>query len=49
MTEKAEKLFKDALGNDKLKVRLESLKDPKVSAMLEVSEESRRMQDMMRM
>ena len=49
LTEKAEKLFKDALGNDKLKVRLESLKDPKVSAMLEVSEESRRMQDMMRM
>ena len=48
-TEKAEKLFKDALHNDQLKVRLESLKDPKVSAMLEVSEESRRMQDMMRM
>ena len=49
LTEKAEKLFKEALGNDQLKVRLESLKDPKVSAMLEVSEESRRMQDMMRM
>lgn len=47
--EKAEKLFKEALGNDKLKVRLESLKDTGVSAMIELSEESRRMQDMMRM
>ena len=49
LSEKAEKLFREALAQDKLKVRLETLKDPKVSAMLEVSEESRRMQDMMKM
>ncbi|MBQ7916354.1 MAG: molecular chaperone HtpG [Firmicutes bacterium] len=48
-SEKAAKLFQTALNNDKLKVRLESLKDAKVSAMIELSEESRRMQDMMRM
>jgi molecular chaperone HtpG len=47
--EKAAKLFQTALANDKLKVRLDSLKDAKVSAMIELSEESRRMQDMMRM
>ncbi len=46
---KLEKLFTKALGKEKLKVRLESLKDESVSAMIELSEESRRMQDMMRM
>ena len=47
--EKAEKLFKKALNNDKLKVRVESLKDESISAMIELSEQSRRMQDMMKM
>ncbi len=47
--ETAEKLMREALGNENLKVRLDSLKDTTVSAMLEVSEESRRMNDMMRM
>lgn len=49
LTEKAESLFKKALNNDALKIRLESLKDAKVAAMIEQTEESRRMQDMMRM
>lgn len=49
LSEKAEKLFREALGQEKLNVRLESLKDPKISAMIELSEESRRMQDMMKM
>ena len=44
----SEKL-KKALKNDKLVVKLEKLKDKKVSSMLTVSEESRRMADMMKM
>ncbi|MBO4911253.1 MAG: molecular chaperone HtpG [Butyrivibrio sp.] len=46
--ELAEKL-KKALKNDKLAVKLEKLKDKKVSSMLTVSEESRRLADMMKM
>lgn len=46
---KLEELFKKALSKDTLKVRLESLKDESISAMIELSEESRRMQDMMKM
>ncbi len=41
--------IKKALKNDKLKIKLEKLKDKKVSSMLTVSEESRRMADMMKM
>ena len=41
--------IKKTLGNDKLKVRLEKLKDKKMSAVLTVSEESRRMAEMMKM
>ncbi len=41
--------IKKALKNDKLTVKLEKLKDKKVSSMLTVSEESRRMADMMKM
>ncbi len=44
----AEKI-KKALKNDKLTVKLEKLKDKKVSSMLTVSEESRRMAEMMKM
>lgn len=47
-TELAE-LFKKTLGNDKLEVKLEKLKDKKVSSIITLSEESRRMQDMMKM
>jgi len=41
--------IKKALKNDKLTVKLEKLKDKKVSSMLLVSEESRRMAEMMKM
>ena len=40
-------VFRDALKNDKLEVKVENLKNEKVAAMMTLSEESRRMQDMM--
>ena len=43
------KLMKKALNNDKLTVKVEKLKDEKISSVLTLSEETRRMQDMMRM
>ncbi|MCI9298779.1 MAG: molecular chaperone HtpG [Lachnospiraceae bacterium] len=43
------KLMKKALKKDKLAVKLEKLKNKKISSMLTISEESRRMQDMMKM
>ena len=42
-------VFKKALNNDKLEVKVERLKNANVSAMVTLSEETRRMQDMMRM
>ena len=42
-------VFRDALKNDKLEVKVENLKNEKVAAMMTLSEESRRMQDMMKM
>ena len=42
-------LFRKALSDDQLKVRLEDLKDEKTAAMLTVDEQSRRMMDMMKM
>ena len=42
-------LFKEASGSDKLKITLESLVDASVPAILNVSEDSRRMDDMMKM
>lgn len=47
--EALETLFKKALENDTLKVQVESMKSDSVSALLLLSEESRRMEDMMRM
>ncbi|MBE5825055.1 MAG: molecular chaperone HtpG [Butyrivibrio sp.] len=44
----AEKM-KKALKDDKLSIKLEKLKDKKTSSMLTVSEEARRMADMMKM
>ena len=44
-----EKKMRKALKNDKLNIKLQKLKDKKVSSILTVSEDSRRMQDMMRM
>lgn len=42
-------LFRKALGNDKLNVKVEKLKNEEVSSMVTFSEESRRMQEMMKM
>ncbi len=44
-----EKIMRKALKKEKLTVKIEKLKNKKVSSMLTVSEESRRMQDMMKM
>ena len=44
-----EKRMRKALKNDKLAIKLQKLKDKKVASILTVSEESRRMQEMMRM
>ena len=48
-SEAMQKLVREALGNDKLTVKVEKLKNDKVSSVLTISEETRRMQDMMRM
>ena len=48
-TEALSELFKKAIGNDKLTVQVQSLKDENISSMLTIQEEGRRMQDMMRM
>ncbi len=42
-------LFKEVSENEKLNVKFESLKDSKLPALLNISEESRRMEDMMKM
>ena len=42
-------LFRKALGKDKLEVKVEKLKNENISSMVTLSEESRRMQDMMKM
>ena len=49
MTEKLSKTFKDALGKENLTVNVEKLKDASISSMITLSEESRRMHDMMKM
>ena len=41
--------FRKALNNDKLDVKVEKLKNESVSSMITLAEESRRMQDMMKM
>ena len=40
--------FRKALGNDKLEVKVEKLKNESVSSMITVAEETRRMQEMMK-
>jgi molecular chaperone HtpG len=52
LTEAAETLteiFKKALNNDKLTIKVESLKNADVASVLTLSEQGRRMQDMMKM
>ncbi|MCR5735738.1 MAG: molecular chaperone HtpG [Lachnospiraceae bacterium] len=48
-TEKLAEIFKKALNKEKLEIKVEKLKNENVSSMLTVSEESRRMIDMMKM
>ena len=48
-TDKLTDIFRKALGNDKLEVKVQKLKNANVSSMITESEDSRRMQDMMRM
>ena len=48
-SEVLEKLFREAAGNDKLTVKCEMLADENVPAVLTLTEESRRMQDMMKL
>ena len=48
-TDALTELFRKALGKDKLEVKVEKLKNETLSSMVTLSEESRRMQDMMKM
>lgn len=47
--DKLTELFKKISGEEKLEVKFESLKDVRVPALLTVSEQNRRMEDMMKM
>ena len=47
-TEKLSETFKKALDNDKLTIKVEKLKNTSISSMITLSEETRRMQDMMK-
>ena len=42
-------IFKKNLNNDKLEIKVEKMKNEKVASMITVSEDTRRMQDMMKM
>ncbi len=46
--DKLTEIFQKALNNDKLTIKVEKLKNEELSSMLTISEESRRMQDMMK-
>ena len=48
-SEELTEVFKKALNNDKLDIKVEKMKTAGVAAMITVSEETRRMQDMMKM
>ena len=48
-TEELSKLFKEALKQEEIQVKLENLKNSQIASMITLSEESRRMQDMMKM
>ena len=49
MADKIAGIMKKALKKEQMTVKIEKLKNKKVSSMLTISEESRRMQDMMKM
>ncbi len=48
-TDTLKELFQKATGKEQLEVKVEKLKNDKVSSMITLSEEARRMQDMMKM
>ena len=48
-TDSLTEIFRKALNNDKLEVKVEKMKNENISSMITLSEESRRMQDMMKM
>ena len=48
LTAKLEDIFKKALGKENLVIKAENLKNENVASMMTLSEESRRMQDMMK-
>lgn len=48
-TDSLTEIFRKALNNDKLEVKVEKIKNENISSMVTLSEESRRMQDMMKM
>lgn len=48
-TESLTEIFKKALGKEQLEVKVEKLKNENISSMMTLSEETRRMQDMMKM
>lgn len=47
--EKLSELFKKELANDKINIKVMNLKNDKIASIMTLSEESRRMQEMMRM
>lgn len=48
-TDKLTEIFQKALDNDKLTIKVEKLKNASISSMITLPEETRRMQDMMKM
>jgi molecular chaperone HtpG len=48
-TETLTEVFRKALGKENLEIKVEKLKNENISSMITLSEESRRMQDMMKM
>ena len=48
-TDSLVEIFRKALGNDKLEVKVEKMKDENVASMITLSEESRLMQEIMKM
>lgn len=48
-TDALTEIFRKSLNNDKLNVKVEKLKDENIASLITLSEETRRMQDMMKM
>ena len=49
MTDKLTETFRKALSSDKLEVKVEKLRNPAIASVVTLSEDSRRMQEMMKM